>query len=283
MHKGTIVLSHFQVASLLQSQKEATVSISLDLGLTTSRVQVENSGIILPDGQRISWKDLGKISKHKNRCYLVENNTVSPIVVYSEKTGWVRTLYPTSSAPTTLISGILMHRIKDVDPTEDTVRKIGTLGSLKGAVVLDTATGLGYTAIEASKQANKVVTVEFDPTALEIAQLNPWSQKLFNNPKIIQIVGDIGKEVKKFKNEDFTHIVHDPPTSRITGELYSGNLYKEFYRILKSGGKMFHYIGDPNSEHGAQVTPGVIRRLQEAGFRDIEKRPEAFGVVAVKF
>ena len=51
--------------------------------------------------------------------------------------------------------------------------------------VLDTATGLGYTAIEAAKTAEQVVTIELDPVALEIARLNPWSQTMFDNPEIV--------------------------------------------------------------------------------------------------
>jgi predicted methyltransferase len=56
--------------------------------------------------------------------------------------------------------------------------------------VLDTATGLGYTAIEAAKTAAHVTTIELDPTALEVARCNPWSQALFDNPKIMQRIGD---------------------------------------------------------------------------------------------
>ena len=78
------------------------------------------------------------------------------------------------------------------------------------------------------------------------------------------------------------HIVHDPPTQKIAGELYSEELYKDFYRILQSGGKLFHYIGDPNSEHGSSITKGVIQRLKYAGFREVEKKPEVFGVLAKK-
>lgn len=257
-------------------------TISLDLGLTVSKVQLTERGVIFSDGQIIDWKSMKKVYKHNNRCYLIEDNEVKPIIFYSEKTGWVRTLYPTKSAPTTLVSGILMHRIKDIDPVEDTRRKIKTLNLHKGGVVLDTATGLGYSAIEAAKYNSRVTTIELDPSALEVAKLNPWSKKLFNNPDIIQIVGDIQEEVCKFESETFTHIIHDPPTFKIAGELYSSKLYKEFFRILKNKGILFHYIGDPNSKHGSMITKSVLRRLKEVGFVRIKLVPEAFGLVAFK-
>lgn len=280
----SFILSYIQVEQILQAQKENknSVTTSLDLGITKDQVDLNKLGVILPDGQKLTWKNLQKICKHQNRCYLIKDSTIAPIVIYSEKTNWVRTLYPTQSAPTTLVSGILMHRIKDTNPLEDTQTKIKTLDSLQGAIVLDTATGLGYTAIEVSKYASKIITVELDPSAIEIANFNPYSQELFNNPKITQIVGDIREEVKKFESEYFTHIVHDPPTLKIAGELYSEEIYSDFYRVLKKSGKLFHYIGDPESEHGAMVTKGVIRRLKQVGFSKVELKPKTFGLLAFK-
>jgi predicted methyltransferase len=64
--------------------------------------------------------------------------------------------------------------------------------------------------------------------------------------------------------------------------LYSAEFYRQLGRILKAKGKLFHYIGDPNSKSGRSVARGVIRRLQDAGFRYIKPRPQAFGVVAYK-
>jgi len=52
--------------------------------------------------------------------------------------------------------------------------------------------------------------------------------------------------------------------------------------VLKRGGRLFHYIGDPNSKASGNVTKGVMRRLQDAGFKRVVRRPEAFGVVAYK-
>ena len=69
-----------------------------------------------------------------------------------------------------------------------------TIAPLSGRV-LDTCTGLGYTAIEAAKTAEQVITIELDPTALEVARLNPWSRELFENPRIQQIVGDAFDEI----------------------------------------------------------------------------------------
>lgn len=180
-----------------------------------------------------------------------------------------------------LIAGFVMHRIKDTDPMQDTRRKVAAIAPVVGRV-LDTATGLGYTAIEAARTAETVVTVELDPGAQEIARRNPWSQELFSNPKIQQVMGDASEVVQTFEDESFARILHDPPTFSLAGDLYSGAFYRQLYRILKRGGRLFHYIGDPESKASGGVTKGALRRLQEAGFTRVVRRPEAYGVVAYK-
>ena len=132
------------------------------------------------------------------------------------------------------------------------------------------------------RRPDSVVTIEIDPTAQEIARLNPWSQALFENPKITQVIGDAFDEIEKFEAESFSTIIHDPPMFSLAGDLYSLAFYQQAFRVLKHNGRIFHYIGDPESKSGARVTAGVIRRLQEAGFKRVTRAPRAFGVVAHK-
>jgi predicted methyltransferase len=68
----------------------------------------------------------------------------------------------------------------------------------------------------------------------------------------------------------------------LAGELYSAEFYGELRRVLRPGGKLFHYIGDPDSKMSASVTRGVLRRLEKTGFRNVRQVPDAFGVVAAK-
>lgn len=180
-----------------------------------------------------------------------------------------------------LIAGFVMHRIKDIDPMQDTSRKISAISPIVGRV-LDTATGLGYTAIEAARTADEVVTIELDPGVQEIAHLNPWSQGLFNNPNIHQIMGDAYEVVQTFEDGSFSRIIHDPPTFSLAGELYAGAFYQQLFRILKRGGRLYHYIGDPNSKASGGITKGALKRLQESGFTRVVRSPEAYGIVAYK-
>ncbi len=278
-----IVLSYVQLEPLLKAkqQGQSSVEISPDLGLSTVTVALTPDGIAFPNGECLDWRSIEKISKSEVNCFILEDNAIRPIQVFSEYTNRVCSLMPTRGAPSMLIAGFVMHRIKDIDPIQDTLRKIAAISPIVGRV-LDTATGLGYTATEAAKTADEVITIELDPGVQEIARLNPWSQALFNNPKIHQIMGDAYEVVQTFEDGSFSRIIHDPPTFSLAGELYSGAFYQQLCRVLKRGGRLYHYIGDPNSKASGGVTKGALKRLQEAGFTRVVRKPEAYGLVAYK-
>jgi predicted methyltransferase len=277
------VASREWVAPLLAARAAGhdAAETSLDLGLTRVHLEVTEAGARLPDGSLLPWEALAEIDAAEQNCFALDGGACAPIRVFSEATGRLCSLMPTSGAPTLLIAGIPMHRIKGVDPYQDTLNKMRAIGRLRGRV-LDTSTGLGYTAIEAARSAEQVVTIEIDPAVLEVARLNPWSRDLFQRANITQITGDSYEEVAALPEASFDAIIHDPPAMRLTGDLYSGEMYRRLYRVLRDGGRLFHYIGDPDSKSGRSVTRGVALRLEEAGFGEVRPRPQAFGLLARK-
>jgi uncharacterized protein len=275
----SLLLSAIQAKPLLAKRGIAeTARTSADLNLTKIDVSLTAKGVIFPQ-EEVRWDAIEKIVEQDRKVFAIEHGVAKALQVFSESTGWVRSLCPTESAPTVLVSGIPMHRIKDTDPMQDTRAKITALGIQKGRV-LDTATGLGYTAIAAAKSAKEVVTIELDPAAIELARFNPWSQELFTRTNITQIIGDTLDEIVEMPSASFSAIIHDPPTMALGGELYSEDFYREMRRVLSRGGKVFHYICDPTSNLGKKLWPGVFRRLHAAGFKKVDRHPEAFGVTA---
>jgi hypothetical protein len=266
---------------MVRQQHASSTTVSPDLGISSVTVAVSNDGVIFPDGSQLAWQQIEKIKKADSNCFSVVNGEAQPIQVFSEYTNRMCSLFPTRHTPSMLIAGFSMHRIVDIDPMQDTLKKVKTIAPLNGRV-LDTATGLGYTAIEAARTAAQVVTIELDPGAQVIAQQNPWSRALFDNAKIQQIIGDAYDVVPDFEDSSFERIIHDPPVFSLAGELYSRVFYQQLYRVLKRGGRLFHYIGDLNSRSSGTVTRGALKRLQEAGFQRVERRPDAYGVVAYK-
>jgi uncharacterized protein len=280
---AAVTLSHFQTRELLSARQTGarSVAVSPDLGLTTVTATLDVDGVAFPTGERLPWAEVERIQRATNVCFQIADGTAVEIRRFSEVTGWTRALMPTGGAPTTLVAGLPMHRIKDTDPWTDSQTKIAALAPITGRI-LDTATGLGYTAILAARTAEEVVTIEFDPAALEIAAMNPWSRELFTRANIRQLVGDAVEIAPKLEDGSFTRILHDPPMITIAGDLYGEAFYRELWRVLRRGGRLFHYIGDPQSASGRRTTAGALRRLQSAGFTRVTRRPEAFGVLAQK-
>jgi predicted methyltransferase len=277
-----IVLSHFQIAPLLQARKRgaATARTSPDLGMTSIDVEIGADGVNFADAARLSWADAEEISEQEVACFALEGGAIRKIQAFSDVTNRHCSLMPTESAPTILIAGFPMHRIKGTNPYHDTLTKIKAANPV--GRVLDTSMGLGYTAIQAAKTAEQVITIELDPAVVEVARQNPWSRELFDSPKIERRIADSFDEVETFAPETFSRIIHDPPTLQLAGDLYSGEFYRALYRVLKPNGRLFHYIGDLESPFGARVAKGVIERLGKAGFRSVTRRGEAFGVVAAR-
>jgi predicted methyltransferase len=278
-----VVLSHYQAQPLLAAHAAhlSTVRISIDLNLTQVDVTLEDASITLPDGQRLAWAHIESIAQNENGCFHIHDGTATKIQAYSDETDRYYSLYPTQLAPTMLLSGLPMHRIKDTDPHHDTLAKVKAASLTRGRA-LDTCTGLGYTAIEAAKVAEHVTTIELDPAAQTVARLNPWSQALFDNPRITRVMGDVAEEIERFDDASFSRVIHDPPMFALGGDLYSSTFYTQMHRVLEPGGRVFHYIGDLESASGSRVARGAVERLKRAGFHRVTPRPEAFGLVATK-
>ncbi|MEK6861254.1 MAG: methyltransferase domain-containing protein, partial [Nanoarchaeota archaeon] len=242
-------------------EKKQELEISVDLGLNKAKIKIEGNTVIFPDGNKLNFSKIKRTDEKS--CYLVYKNKLVKIQTFSKETNKYYKLVPTKDWPTVTISGVPMHQNTRVTPKEDVIKK--TRFNIKGKV-LDTCTGLGYTAILASKKADKVITLEYDDNILEIAKLNPYSRDLFNNKNIEILRGDIKRVIKQFKNNEFDAIIHDPPTFKLAGELYGREFYKQLYRVLKNDGELFHYTGRVGIWKGRRFIDEVIKRLKEVGF-----------------
>jgi predicted methyltransferase len=182
-------------------------------------------------------------------------------------------------APTIIIDGIVMHTVL-MDPLRYSFSKMR--GVRLTGTVLDCCTGLGYTALVALKKgARRVITIEADANVIELASYNPWSVHLAD-PRIELMLGDVYELSTWVRDLVFNVIIHDPPrpTKRFTN-LYSGELYRAYNRMLKRGGLLFHYIPRTGSRYrGRDVRRGVIDRLRDSGFVIIGQND--YGVLARK-
>lgn len=268
-----MLLTYFQARQILQAidSRLSQVETSLDLGRTVDRVAIKYDKALFSNGQILSKQQIEKVFKANTSCFAIEGNDIIKIQLFSQKTNKYYKLFPTKTWPTIEISGIRMHCVKDITPKQDTIQKISYIKPCTGQI-LDTCTGLGYTAIVASETADIIHTYEIDECVIELEKLNPWSAELFNNKKIKRNKGDVFEEVKKLKDNSFDRIIHDPPRLSLATLLYSQELYNNLFRVLKRYGKIFHYTGNPGSKNrGVDLKKNVIKRMSIAGFSGLRE------------
>lgn len=304
------VLSHYEAASLLSLKKIALELPStqdskllegkwrVDLGRRAlKRIVVTREGLNFNESKQfgadscvaahVTFNELQKMSK-KGRSGAYEcfkSGKISPrkIAGISPTTARTASLLPylEGAPPTVVLGGFGMHRIKTTDAAKDTRSKVRALGdSAIGGEAIDICTGLGYTAIALAEfnSVSRVTTIELDPIMVEMQERNPWSESLFTNEKIERIVGDALQVLPNMPSDVYDVAIHDPPAQAMSGDLYSEKFYLEIARVLRSGGALFHYIGDPESEESGRLYRGVFHRLSNAGFRNLRIVPSAFGV-----
>jgi uncharacterized protein len=181
-------------------------------------------------------------------------------------------LVPTEwGAPTFEIDGIKMLPTSKESPIEDARRKVALIEP-RGKVVLDTCGGLGYFAaccVEAG--VARILSFEKNADVLWLRTLNPWSP----DPDAPALDGrlqlthaDVSQVIAQIADASVDALLHDPPRFGIAGELYSQAFYDQLARVLRRGGRLFHYTGSPNKlTSGRDVPREVAKRLEKAGFK----------------
>jgi predicted methyltransferase len=257
------------------------VQASLDLGRSSCVLLATDNRLQLPDGVEIDSESLAEEVSDDADCILLRPNGPEKVYHYSEALSKHYKLFQPfeDRAPTIVINSATMHTVVRKDPWQDAVDKVRAAGRVRGRC-LDTCCGLGYSAQLLSTSAGEVVTCEVDLNVLDVCAVNPWSEGLFHRPNIEIHLGDQQEYVANCADGSFDAVFHDPPTVYQAGELYSEALYRQFARILRPGGLMYHYVGEPGKKRGQDYSGGVMRRMQSAGFTRV--RRVTSGVLATR-
>lgn len=254
--------------------------VTLDLSLSVVELSIEKGRAVLPDGSEVGFDDLEEIAGRGEVVFFSRDGEFYQVALSGRH---FYKLVPTQAAPTLEVDGIRMHRTKGTTPDVDTRVKLEALEEIGGRI-LDTCTGLGYTALAGLEAGGDlVVSVERRPEVLRIAGMNPWSRGLFSDNRIHLLLGDSFHVVEAFPDGFFDIVIHDPPRFSHAGHLYGGEFYAKLYRVLRDGGKAFHYTGEPGSKYRRlDMRRGVMRRLGEAGFTGARYVEDVLGVVCEK-
>lgn len=154
-------------------------------------------------------------------------------------------------------------------PLEDARRKVALIQPA-GKSVLDTCGGLGYFArccLDAG--VSRIQSFEKNEDVLWLRTLNPWSPDPAASDGRLQLThADVSQAIEGLAASSVDAVLHDPPRFGIAGELYALTFYQELARVMRKGGRLFHYTGSPNKlTSGRDVPREVARRLQTAGFK----------------
>ncbi|KGJ88995.1 class I SAM-dependent methyltransferase [Colwellia psychrerythraea] len=261
------------------AQGLSCVFLSTDLNISEQEFSISDQGLILDQDNQLSINELKKIVKKTQRIYLCSDGDMVPL---EDRSSGYYKLVPTAGAPLLEISGVKMHISKGTDPFTS-ASEMAQQAVRKGDKVLDCCSGLGYAAIAAHRLgAREVLSIELSQEVIGLRAQNPWSSDL-GNEGIEQRQGSSFELIGTLPTISFDSVIHDPPRFSLAGELYSEEFYREIFRVLRPGGRLFHYTGNPHVvKKGSSFVDGVIRRLKAAGFKNVVKVEHLMGVSAQK-
>lgn len=237
---------------------------SLDLGRSNGSVPLQTDAW--------HWREKSYPYPHKLKdrtIYYWDGDEFEPVSRFS---GSLIKLVPTEwGAPTFEIDGIKMLPTAKESPFEDARRKVA-LVEPRGKVLLDTCGGLGYFAACCLEiGVARIHSFEKNPDVLWLRTLNPWSpdpDEPAYDGRLQLAHADVSEAIAQIADASVDALLHDPPRFGIAGELYSQAFYDQLARVLRRGGRLFHYTGSPNKLTSDRDVPReVTKRLEKAGFK----------------
>jgi uncharacterized protein len=106
---------------------------------------------------------------------------------------------------------------------------------------------------------------------LWLRTINPWSpdpDAAATGGRLQLTHADVSQTIAQISDASIDALLHDPPRFGIAGELYSQAFYDQLARVLRRGGRLFHYTGSPNKLTSDRDVPReVTKRLEKAGFK----------------
>ncbi len=240
----------------------AFVELSLDLNLSKNRFAIRGNCLVLDNSLEIDIKELAPVASSRQKVFVLGRDGLSPIEIRAD--GYYK-LVPTDTVPTLEINGIKMHRSKDIDPLVDAREKTKLVVKPQDHV-LDTCSGLGYSAVFALKAgARQVVSTEKSLPVIQIRCRNPWLMGNGNAPtdstrvglsqvslspvglsqsdsaRIEWVHADITRYIPTLDDLSFDAVIHDPPRfNSATGELYGKSFYTQLFPVMKPVSPLFH-------------------------------------------
>ncbi|MBN1426125.1 hypothetical protein JXA88_16365 [Candidatus Fermentibacteria bacterium] len=248
--------------SLLALPRGETTRVSLNLGLSTVLVRRLQDGVEAV-GVTITEETLTRAAVFRDVIVEIGPSGIA-VPLQLALGGRLYKLICTATAPTLMIAGIQMHRRDDAWADAEAKARSVVRG---GDWVLDTCGGLGYTARCAlAAGAGLVLSAEPNRAVRRLRQHNPWSPPA---PTTGLLLRGTSAEVlvERLPDGGIDSVIHDPPRFSLAGSLYGRSFYASLRRVLRRGGRLYHYTGSPYSKRrGQSFVQNTAKRLAACGF-----------------
>jgi predicted methyltransferase len=251
-----------QLLELMQSNP-GNHDFTLDLGISWEEITVEKNQVHFR-GLSLSEKQVKKIVKRASVLFAVDEDGPYPIEIRDDTYCKLVPLEDKHGAPTFELSGIKMHRTMGIDPFEDARTKVKAVVQ-RGDYVFDTCGGMGYTSIWTRRLgATHTTSCELSEDVIALRKYNPYSREYLKDRGIKKLHFSCAEAINDFDDDSLDCIIHDPPRFSLAGELYGEEFLWQMARVLKDGGRLCFYTGDPyRSGRGRKFIDGITKRLRK--------------------
>jgi len=248
------------------------INVSFDLGMEENIYDAEELKRKLP---------LDEIKGDWVYIYDDETGELVKLAFFTDRLYRVRLF---NGFPILEIDGVRMNLVKELNPILYAKAVVDGLRVRKGMRVLECCMGLGYITEELRKRGAEVWAVEKRKEVVELSKATPWFSHLHKAENVRIINKPIEEFLKEAEEEGLTfhRIVHDPPSPRLAGELYSRTLYRAYYNAAEPKAILYHYSGLPGQQRGWDEVERTAERLEEVGWRVLRKDKRLKGVFAQK-
>jgi len=223
---------------------------------------------------------MDKLIEKDNKYYIEKKGKLEKVAIFTDH---YYSLKPYNGFPLLEIDGIRMHLVKDFNsPLQYAKEAVKSIKFTGKETVFDTCGGLGYLAIEESKKAKKIISCEIRKEILTLGKMNPYSTDYFASKNIEIINKSSFDYIKKLDKDSIDVVMHDPPKLALSPELYSKDFYLQVFRVLKTKGQFFHYIGTIGIHKGRRFDLEITKRLQETGFKNCKYNEKLQAIICKK-
>ena len=259
------LIAPFGAQQLLEMMAEepGQKDFTLDLGVSWEEITVDKKQVSFRE-YSLTEKQLQKIVKRGSVLFAVDEDGPYPVEIREDTYSKLVPLDDKHGAPTFELSGIKMHRTMGIDPFEDARTKVKAVVS-RGDYVFDTCGGMGYTSIWTRRLgASQTYSCEISEDVIALRKYNPYSREYLMDKGIEKIHESCADVINDFDDDYLDCIIHDPPRFSLAGELYGEEFLWQMARVLKEGGKLCFYTGDPyRSGRGRKFIEGITKRLRK--------------------